>query len=156
MNKLSHIPEEKEIRPISFIFRRTDVKISNLISEIPVAKELFKETVKLDLHPTGRIHWHCIGLTRIPSKPFVLEICLPIANGPNEYDGAFHFKRTENLKSISLVHEVSWSEIQSYEILIKYAQQQDYQANGVTRELYINGDLTDPVANVTEIQLGIN
>jgi len=48
------IPEVKEIRPINFLYHRTEVKVSDLVHQIPVAKELFKEAVKLDLHPTVR------------------------------------------------------------------------------------------------------
>jgi len=149
-------PEVKEVRPINFLYHRTEVKVSDLINQIPVAKELFREAVKLDLHPTGPIHWHYIGFTGVASKPFLLEVCLPVANVPNDYDGPFHFKRTENFKSVSLVHEGGWTDIpRSYEILMKYVQQYDCQPVGITRELYINADFADPLANVTEIQMGI-
>ncbi len=156
MNKLQHIPIEKEIRPINFLFQRAEVKVSDLIDQIPIAKELFKEAVKLDLHPTGPIHWHYIGFTGVASKPFLLEVCLPVANVPNDYEGACHFKRTENCKSISIVHEGSWTEIpKSYELLMKCVEQHDYQLIGITREVYINADFADPLDNVTEIQMGI-
>ena len=152
----THTPDVKEIKPINFLYQRVEVKISDLPDQIPVARTLFQEAVKLDLHPTGPIHWHYIGFTGVASKQFLLEICLPVANVPNDYDGQFHFKRTENFKSISLVHEGGWDEIpKSYEIIMKCVQQHNYQPIGITRELYINADFTDPQANVTEIQLGI-
>ncbi len=132
------------------------VKMSDLVNQIPIAKELFKESVRLDLHPTGPIHWHYIGYTGVTSKPFLLEVCLPVATVPSDYDGPFHFKRTENFKTLSLLHEGGWDEIpKSYELLMKSIEQNNYQPVGITRELYINADFSDPNANVTEIQMGI-
>ena len=156
MNESQPSPVVKEIRPINFLFHRVEVKVKDLADQIPVAKELFKEAVKLDLHPTGPIHWHYIGFTGVASKPFLLEICLPVAKVPNDYDGHFHFKRTEKFKSVSLVHTGGWNDIpKSYEVLMTCVQQHDYQPIGITRELYINTDFADPQANVTEIQMGI-
>jgi effector-binding domain-containing protein len=156
MTESQPTPVVKEIRPINFLFHRVEVKVKDLADQIPVAKELFKEAAKLDLHPTGPIHWHYIGFTGVASKPFLLEICLPVANVPNDYDGRFHFKRTENFKSVSLLHEGGWNEIpKSYDILMNCVQQHDYQPIGITREVYINADFADPQANVTEIQMGI-
>ncbi|HEV8513252.1 MAG TPA: GyrI-like domain-containing protein [Cyclobacteriaceae bacterium] len=156
MKNLQQTPVEKEIKPINFLYHRTEVKINDLIHQIPVAKELFKEAVRLDLHPTGPIHWHYIGFTGVGSKPFLLEICLPVASVPIDYDGSFHFKRTENFKSLSIMHEGAWNEIpKSYEILMKCVEQKDYQPIGINREVYINSDFSDPQANVTEIQIGI-
>jgi effector-binding domain-containing protein len=149
-------PILKEIRPINFLFHRAEVKVSDLVHQIPVAKELFREAVRLDLHPTGPIHWHYIGFTGNPSKPFLLEICLPVATVPADYDGSFHFKRTEKFKSLVVVHEGGWEDLpKSYEMLMTSVQQHHYEPVGITRELYINADFTDPKANVTEIQMGI-
>lgn len=156
MNTTQHAPVEKEVKPINFLYHRAEVRINDLINQIPVAKELFKEAVRLDLHPTGPIHWHYIGFTGVESKPFLLEVCLPIASVPNDYDGSFHFKRTESFKSLSIIHEGAWNEIpKSYETLMKYIEQRDYQPVGINREVYINSDFGDPQANVTEIQMGI-
>ena len=156
MNTNQHTPVEKEVKPINFLYHRAEVRINDLIHQIPVAKELFKEAVRLDLHPTGPIHWHYIGFTGVESKPFLLEVCLPIASVPNDYDGSFHFKRTESFKSLSIVHEGAWNEIpKSYETLMKYIEQRDYQPIGINREVYINSDFSDLQANVTEIQMGI-
>jgi effector-binding domain-containing protein len=156
MKRVQHTPVEKEISPINFLYHRTEVKVSDLVNQIPVAKELFKEAVRLDLHPTGPIHWHYIGFTGVASKPFLLEVCLPVATVPSEYDGAFHFKRTENFKSLSLLHEGGWDQIpQSYDVLRKCIEENDYQPIGISRELYINADFNCPHANVTEIQIGI-
>jgi effector-binding domain-containing protein len=150
-------PRIKEVKPINFLFHRAEVKISNLTNQIPVAKELFKESVRLDLHPSGPIHWHYFGFMGDESKPFTLEVCLPVASIPADYDGKFHFKRTENFKCVSLLHEGGWQEIpKSYGILMEFMQQNKLQPSGITRELYINADFVNPEVNVTEIQMGVN
>jgi len=133
-------PRVTEIKSINFLFHRAEVKI-----------------VRLDLHPSGPIHWHYFGFMGDESKPFLLEVCLPVASIPTDYDGKFHFKRTENFKCVSLLHEGGWQEIpKSYGILMEYMKQHQLNPSGVTRELYINADFANPESNVTEIQMGIN
>ena len=150
-------PIIKQIKPINFLFHHAEVKISDLTKQIPIAKELFKESVRLDLHPSGPIHWHYFGFMGDESKPFILEVCLPVAIIPADYDGKFHFKRTENFKCVSLLHEDGWQEIpKSYGVLMDYMKQHQLNPSGVTRELYINADFLNPEANVTEIQMGVN
>lgn len=156
MNKPEHIPTVKEIAPINFLFYRAEVKVSDLIHQVPIAKQLFKESVRLDLHPTGPIHWHYFGFTGDETKLFTLEICLPVASVPSDYDGKFHFKRSEKFKSISFLHEGAWNEIpKSYDAIMQFAAQHNIQPLGVNRELYINVDFANTEANVTEIQFGI-
>jgi effector-binding domain-containing protein len=156
MNTYSYSPKVKEVKPINFLFHRAEVKLDDLIHQVPVAKELFKEAVRLDLHPTGPIHWHYFGFTGNPDQSFTLEVCLPVNTVPPNYDGNFHFKRTETYKTVSLLHEGPWNEIpKSYDTVMKYVQTQSLIPSGVARELYINADFINPEANVTEIQLGI-
>ncbi len=156
MNNPSYTPSIKLVKPINFLFHRAEVKLNDLVSQIPIAKELFKEAVRLDLHPSGPIHWHYFKFTGDPSTSFTLEVCLPVASVPNGYDGNFHFKRTEEFKCVSLVHEGSWQEIpNSYGNIMQFIQQQKLQPGSVTRELYINADFHDLHANVTEIQMGV-
>jgi effector-binding domain-containing protein len=156
MNDTQNTPSLKIVKPINFMFHRAEVKLSDLINQIPIAKELFKESVRLDLHPSGPIHWHYVGFSGDPTKSFTLEICLPVANVPNDYDGKFHFKRTEDFKCVSLIHEGSWQEIpRSYGVLMQFMQQSNLQPGSVTRELYINADFHYLDANVTEIQMSV-
>jgi len=150
-------PIIKQIKSINFLFHQAEVKISDLTNQIPIAKELFKESVRLDLHPSGPIHWHYFGFMGDESKSFMLEVCLPVASIPADYDGKFHFKRTENFKCVSFLHEGGWQEIPtSYALLMEYMKQHQLPATGVTRELYVNADFAHPEANITEIQMGIN
>jgi effector-binding domain-containing protein len=153
----STAPQIKKIKSINFLFHREEVKISDLTSQIPIAKELFKESVRLDLQPSGPIHWHYFSFMGYESKPFALEACLPVASIPADYHGKFHFKRTEVFKRVSLLHEGGWQEIpKSYGLFMEFIQQHKLQPTGVTRELYINADFVNPEANVTEIHMGIS
>jgi len=149
-------PELKEIKPINFLFHRVEVKLADLANQIPIAKKIFAEASRLDLHPTGPIHWHYFGFMGDESTPFIVEICLPVATIPANYDGVFHFKRTENFKAACILHETGWQQIpESYGKLMVFLQQHQLQPSGANRELYINADFVNPEANVTEIQMGV-
>lgn len=146
----------KEIKPINFLFFRTETTISELEKFLPVAGQLFKEAVKQNLMITGPVHWHYHGFMGDVSKSFVLEIALPVANVINEYDGTFHFKRTEPFKCVTITHEGGWLEIpQSYAKLMQFMQEQKLSPSATNREVYVNVDMADPSANTTEIQMGI-
>ncbi len=150
-------PQLKEVKPINFLFFRAETKVNELMKFIPMAKDLFKEAVRLDLHVAGPIHWHYFGFTGDESKSFILEVAVPVANVVDEYDGAFHFKRTDPFKCVSLIHEGAWNDIpQSYGKIIQFVAENNLQMLGVNRELYINADFTNPEGNVTQIQLGVN
>ena len=154
---MTKLPEIKIIRPINFVFHRAEITMNQLESQIPVAKSLFREVVRLDIHPTGPIHWHYAGFTGDAVTPFTLEVCLPVATVPPEYDGVFHFKRTAYFRAATLLHEGGWNDIpKSYAMVFQFISQYHYQPVGINRELYINADFSDPQSNVTEIQVGIN
>jgi effector-binding domain-containing protein len=154
--KTDNTPKLRELAPINFLFHRAETRIAELVNFIPTAKDLFKEAVRLNLHVSGPVHWHYFGFTGDESQTFTLEVALPVNEIPKEYDGQFHFKRTENFKCAILMHEGGWMEIpQSYGKLMQFMAEHKLQAVGVTRELYINADFVSPDANVTEIQMGI-
>jgi effector-binding domain-containing protein len=149
-------PKLREFQPINFLFHRAETKVADLINFIPVAKDLFKEAVRLNLHVSGPVHWHYTGFTGDESQTFMLEVALPVDQIPAEYDGSFHFKRTERFKCVTLTHEGAWTEIpQSYGKLMQFMSEQQLQPSGVTRELYVNADFVNPAANITEIQMGV-
>lgn len=145
----------KEIRPVNFLYFRVETKVDELYKYIPVAKDLFREAVANDLHVSGPVHWHYFGLND-PTQPFTLEISLPVDRVVADYDGMFHFKRTELFKCVSLIHEGGWLEIpNSYQKAFQFMGEHGLVPVGANRELYINADFTDPKANTTEIQIGI-
>lgn len=146
----------KVVKPVNFLFFRTETTVAALGNFLPIAKELFKEAVQLDLWVTGPVHWHYYGFTGEESKPFTLEIALPVATLPEQYDGKFHCKRTEPFRCVSVVHEGSWYDIpKSYGTIMQFVSSNGLMPIDVNRELYINADFDHPDANVTEIQLGI-
>lgn len=149
-------PAQKQVQPISFLFFRTETKLEELGNFFHVANELYAEALKHNLSITGPIHWHYFGFMGEASKPFTLEISLPVAEVLSGYDGQFHFKRTEPFNCVSLIHEGNWLAMTgSYQKIVEYAMQHQLTPTGVNREIYVNVDFVNTEANVTEIQLGV-
>jgi len=147
-------PIVKEIKPINFLYFRAETHVEQLLNFVPVARDLFKEAVNYNLHVTGPIHWHYFGFSA--SGLFTLEISLPVSDVIPEYDGNFHFKRTDFFKCVALTHEGGWDTLSgSYKKLDEFMKHEHLQPGDVVREVYINTDFKDPNANVTEIQFGI-
>ncbi|MCW5911839.1 MAG: hypothetical protein KIT62_12230 [Cyclobacteriaceae bacterium] len=148
-------PVIKTVKPINFLFFRTETTVDKLNTLFWVAPELFREAVLHRLMITGPVHWHYFGFTD-PSKPFTLEISLPVSEVIPDYDGRFHFKRTDEFKCMSVIHEGNWLEMSgSYQKVMQLVGEQKLQPLGINRELYVNVDFNFPEANTTEIQLGI-
>jgi effector-binding domain-containing protein len=145
----------KEVKPINFIYYRTITTVENLVNLIPVAKEIYREAVNNDLHISGPIHWHYNEFTG-HDKPFTLEIALPVGDVLSDYDGKFHFKRTEPFKCVAEIHEGGWTEIpNTYNKMMQFISKQRMEPSSMNREIYVNSDFHTPDANVTEIQIGI-
>lgn len=145
----------KEVKPISFLYFRTETTINQLATLFPVGQQLFKEAVSLNVFITGPVHWHYFGFTDI-SKPFTVEVAVPVGEIPKEYDGEFHFKRTGSFRCVSLIHEGAWTDMpQSYGKIMEYLGKHQLNPVGVHREVYINADFDHPEASTTEIQFGI-
>jgi effector-binding domain-containing protein len=149
-------PAIKVVKPINFIYFRTETNVHQLVNFIPVAKDLFREAVNYNLHVTGPVHWHYFGFTGDGSAQFTLEISLPVSEVVNGYDGNFHFKRTQPFRCVSVVHEGGWLTIpESYARLMQFMADNKLEPVGVNREIYLNADFNDPEANITEVQLGV-
>ena len=147
----------KEVKPINFIFFRTDATVNELYKLLPVGQELFKEAVAHNLPITGPVHWHYFGFNGDPNQTFQLEIALPVGEILDEYDGKFHFKRTAPFKCVSSVHEGAWDEIPyTYDKMMQFIFKHKMEASAINREIYVNTDFDSPDANVTEIQIGLN
>lgn len=146
----------KNVHPINFLFYRTETKLSELGQLLPIGQELFQEAVVHKLPITGPIHWHYFGFEGDVSKSFTLEIALPVGEVLEEYDGKFHFKRTEPFKCLSLIHEGNWLDFPStYGKAFQFMEAEQLRPISINREIYINVDFKNPVANVSEIQIGI-
>lgn len=146
----------KEIKPINFLFFRTETTVKELSKYLLVGQELFQEATKNKLSITGPVHWHYFGFDGDESKTFTLEISLPVAQILEEYDGKFHFKRTAPFRCVSVAHEGSWLEIpKTYGAAFQFIGEKRLKPISANREVYINVDFADPSANSTEIQIGI-
>jgi effector-binding domain-containing protein len=149
-------PELREIKPINFIFFRTQAYLEQLPNFVPVARDLFKEACLYNLHVTGPVHWHYIDCNGDPGSPFTLEIALPVAETLTDYDGSFHFKRTDQFRCVALTHEGSWMSIpKAYQQLKDFISTRSLKPSQITREVYVNTDFRNPEANETEIQVGV-
>jgi effector-binding domain-containing protein len=149
-------PSLKEVKPANFLYFRAEARVDQLLNFIPVAKDLFREAANYDLHVTGPIHWHYFGFNVESSSLFTLEISLPVSDVVAEYDGNFHFKRTEPFRCVTLTHEGGWDSLpSSYNKIMQFIAGEHLEPISVTREIYVNTDFKDPEANVTVIQMGI-
>ena len=147
----------KEILPINFIFHRAELKIADLPTMFPVVKQLFREAVNLDLHITGPVHWHYEGFAGDYEKSFHLDVLIPVATIPADYDGLFHFKRTGTVRVLTARHEGDWQQLPKvYTAMAGYLREHHLTPSGIARELYINTDFADPRANSTEVQMVLN
>lgn len=146
----------KEIKPISFLVFRTETTLHELANFLTVGQDLFKEAVSNQLVITGPIHWHYIGFEGDATKPFILEIALPVADVPQEYDGRFHFKRTETFKCVTSIHDGDWLNMGScYGKMMEFITSRNLTPIGLNREIYVNADFKNPEANITEVQIGV-
>jgi hypothetical protein len=149
---------QKEIQPINFLYFRTRTKVSELGRFVGiVARELYRDAIFSNLEVTGPVYWNYIGFEGDETKPFLLEISLPVAEIPLDYEGKFQLRRSEKFHCISIIHTGSWYDIpRSYERIMQFAQKNQCKVTGYNREIYVNIDFITPGSNVTEIQLGIS
>jgi effector-binding domain-containing protein len=153
---MSQKPEVKEVKPVNFMFFRTETTVNELINLIPVSQEIIREAVQYKLSITGAVHWHYFGFTGDLSKPFTVEVAVPVGKILSDYEGTFHFKRTDSFKCVQMTHEGSWLELpRSYGSIMNFMVENNLTPSASVREIYVNSDFENPEANVTEIQFGI-
>jgi effector-binding domain-containing protein len=145
----------KEVKPINFLHHRALTTVDQLAALIPVAREIYREAVERDLHITGPMHWHYLEFSGL-DKPFTLEISLPVSHVLPDYDGKFHFKRTQLFKCVSHIHEGDWLDLpRTYNEMMQFIDKNKMDLTANNREIYINADFQDSDANITEVQIGI-
>lgn len=146
----------REIKPINFLFFRTETTVGELSNFLSIGQALFKEAVAHNLLITGPVHWHYFGFTGDAAKSFTLEIALPVSGAVQEYNGPFHVKRSDPFRCVSMMHEGCWQDMpQSYGKLMSFLAENKLVPSAVNREIYVNADFVHPEANVTEIQVGV-
>ncbi len=150
--------EIEEIKPIHFLFYRTETTVSELHSfiENDIATELQREAITHGMKITGPVYWNYFDFDGNPGTSFMLDISVPV-NEVKDYQGDFQLKRAKPFKCVSAVHRGPWTEIpQTYARIFQFINEQNLQPNARNREIYINVDLAYPEANITNIQVGIN
>ncbi|HEY8936731.1 MAG TPA: GyrI-like domain-containing protein [Cyclobacteriaceae bacterium] len=147
----------KEIKPIHFLYFKTETRVSELSGFVSrIARALHLEAAKLGLDVTGPVYWNYFGFAGDVSQPFTLEISIPIASPPENYQGEFLIKKSESFKCLSTYHEGSWYDLPvTYGKLMQYMQHHQLNPTMVNREIYINCDFETPAGNFTEVQIGI-
>ena len=146
----------KEVRPINFLFFRTEASLEELKDHIPVGQRLYKEAVTNNFWITGPVQWHYYNFQVNLNTRFELEVALPVRDLPADYDGEFHIKRTEGFKCVSAMHDGTWTDLASvYDNISKFVQQEKLISTNMSREVYVNVDFQDPAANCTEVQFGV-
>ena len=81
-------PMLKRVKPINFLFFRTETTVEELKQFFEVAPELYKEAVANNLTVTGPVHWHYIDFYGDIERPFTLEIALPVSEVMQDYEKA--------------------------------------------------------------------
>lgn len=148
-------PELKIIKPITFLFHRMKTTVAELINQVHISQKLYKEAVDKNLDINGPVHWHYFNFEG-EHKPFTLEISLPVSSAIENYDGLFHFKRTEEFSCACLTHEGRWDDIpKSYDALMQFVAAKGRTPETMAREIYVQADFNNQEGNITEIQLGV-
>ena len=147
----------KVVKPLTFFYLSTRTTIKELSSYVGVvARELYKEAANHNILVTGPVYWQYIGFDGGENTAFTLEIALPVEGRKTDYQGKFAFRRTDEFKCLSTLHEGAWQEIpQTYGQLFDYIGRHRLQPTGTNREVYLNFSFQEPQSNVTEIQIGL-
>ncbi|RAK02633.1 GyrI-like small molecule binding protein [Larkinella arboricola] len=121
-----------------------------------VARQLYREAVRLDLEITGPIIWQYDGVDGKPETVFQLDILLPIHSAQGEPADTLAFKTVAAFSCASVEHTGPWDGLAIvYPSLRSRLMQEGYQQGARSREVYINMDFENPANNVTEIQVQI-
>lgn len=157
MSSLAAKPIVKEVKPINFLYLRTMTRVQELGRFVGVvARELYRDAVFNDIEITGPVYWNYINFNGDEESSFLLEIALPISEIPGNYEGKFQVKRSDTFHCLSIYHTGTWYDIpQCYKHIGQWMAAHELKGIGQNREIFINVDFINPVANITEIQVGI-
>lgn len=117
-----------------------------------VARQLYREAVRLDLEITGPIIWQYDGVDGNPETVFQLDIVLPIQSIQGQPAEGLVFKKIDGWKSASTEHLGSWDKLPAtYGPFMGGLVQSGYPIGPLSREVYVNMDFENPTNNVTLI-----
>ncbi len=149
--------QTKEVKPLTFFYHSVRTTVDGLTAQTGVvARDLYREAATLGLDVTGPLCWQYVNFDPTPGAEFTLHIALPVAEARADYAGAFAFQRMGPFRCLSAVHEGDWAKLpETYQKLFGYLAAQNLRPSGLSREVFLTVNFTDPKANVTEVQIGI-
>lgn len=149
MNKKSTQP----IQVLKYSMETTMATFLQDVGEIPCKIEA--KITELGLTPTGPHTWVYSGCDGCESKPFHLDICVPIAEKKGDA-GIFEFDVLPEFDFVGTEHKGAWSELaKAYEAFVPEVMKNGFTMTGVGREIYLLCDFKNPANCVTEIQIGV-
>ncbi len=150
--------EIKTKHPVNFLYHLEETTVQELYQfiERQVPLQVQKEAVKNGMWITGPVYWNYFGFTGDETKPFLLEIAVPVAELKDDYKGTFKQRRSETFKCITAIHEGDWLKMpETYGKMFEFIKANQLTPTGNNRELYINADFGSAEANITQVQIGI-
>lgn len=148
----------QKIHPIHFLYYREETTVQQLaeILNKGIVLQLQQEAARLNIQITGPVHWHYFGFMGDESKPFTLEVALPVLSIPGNYNGPFAWRTADTFSCVQALHYGAWQNIpNTYGQLFQFISQHQLTPTGENRELYIQADFVNHDANITLIQIGI-
>lgn len=148
----------KEAKPLTTLAFSTRTTLAGLTPFVrTVARQLYREAVRLDLEITGPICWQYTGADGKPDTVFGLDIALPVQSAEGEPTDSLEFKSLEPFNGGFAEHLGSWDNLAAtYGPLVGGLLQGGHQLSAVNREVYVHMDFENPANNVTQIYLGIH
>ncbi|RRB04890.1 GyrI-like domain-containing protein [Larkinella rosea] len=144
------IKEAKPLTTLAFSTRTTLKELGPFVRN--VARDLYREAVRLDLEITGPIVWQYDGVDGKPDTVFGLDIVLPIQAFQGQPADGMAFKALEGWRCAYTEHDGSWDKLMAtYGPFMGALVQGGYQICSLNREAYVNVDFENPANNVTQI-----
>jgi effector-binding domain-containing protein len=148
--------QAKKINPMNVLCYQTRTTINQMSQYIRVvAKQLYTQANESGLEVTGPVYWIYYGMDGKPETEFTLQITLPV-HACKPVPGEFACQQLDAFTCVSALHADVWEKMPlTYETLIAGIEKNEYQMNGICREIYIHMDFDNPENSITEVQIGI-
>lgn len=119
--------------------------------------ELMEEAKRIGYKTLEPQIWQYIGCEPNPDKIFTLEIMLPIqGEGNGLKPNNFEIVDIPAFKCVSELHEGEWKEMgNTYGKIMNYCKDNNFQYNGLCREVYVHCDFEEHSNCITDVQMGI-
>lgn len=145
----------KTTQPVHVMYKELTTNLKSIRNNTAAAAgNLYAEAEKLGLKVSGPQQWVYYGASGDPDREFKLQICLPVEGEASSAD--FQFQTLPELKHVHTNHLGAWDDFgDTYNKVFAEVHSSQLQPNNEVREVYLNVDMDNPDANVTEIQVGV-